>query len=309
MTAERSVSGGEVRRLGAVWWRAVRPFSFTASVTPVLVGSAIAFAGRHFDSGLFVITLVATVAIHAATNLVNDYYDHLRGVDTAASVGPSGVIQHGLLPPRAVLMGALGLFSLGGLLGLLLVAVVGWPVLIIGIVSLLAGYAYTGGPLPLGYLGLGDFVVLVFMGPVIVLGSYYVQARTVVPAVLWVSVPIGALVTAILVVNNLRDLQGDRAHGKRTLATVLGPAGTRVEYLGLLVGAYTIVGIGVALRVLPLLAVLVVLTLPHAFRAWRVIREESDPLSLTRAGLRGTAGLHLRFGLLLSLAFLMTPPQ
>lgn len=290
----------------AVWWRAVRPFSFTASATPVLVGSAAAFASGRFDPGLFLVTLVATVAIHAATNLVNDYYDHLRGVDTSASLGPSGVIQHGLLQPRSVLVGAVVLFAVGGLLGLRLVAVAGWPVLIIGIVSLLAGYAYTGGPLPLGYLGLGDFVVMVFMGPVIVLGSYYVQARAVSPAALWASVPIGALVTAILVVNNLRDLEGDRAHGKRTFATVLGSAGTRREYLGLLFGAYTVVGIGVALRDLPPLALLVVLTLPHAFHAWRIVSQETDPLTLTRAGLRGTAGLHLRFGLLLSLAFLLT---
>ncbi len=275
----------------------------------MLVGSAAAFASGRYDAGLFLVTLVAAVAIHAATNLVNDYYDHIRGVDTAASIGPSGVIQRGLLQPQTVLVGAVVLFAVGGLLGLRLVAVVGWPVLVIGIVSLLAGYAYTGGPLPLGYLGLGDLVVLVFMGPVIVLGSYYVQTRTVVPTAVWASLPMGALVTAILVVNNLRDLEGDRAHGKRTLATVLGSSGTRREYLALLFGAYTVVGIGVALRVLPLLAFLVVLTLPHAFRVWRIVRQETDPLTLTRGGLRGTAGLHLRFGLLLSLAFLMKLPQ
>ncbi len=295
-----------LRSTVAIWWRAVRPFSFTASATPVLVGSAAAFASGRFDPGLFLVTLMAAVAIHAATNLVNDYYDHLRGVDTSASLGPSGVIQRGLLQPRSVLVGAVVLYAVGGLLGLRLVAVVGWPVLIIGIVSLLAGYAYTGGPLPLGYLGLGDLVVLVFMGPVIVLGSYYVQARTVAPTAVWASLPMGALVTAILVVNNLRDLEGDRAHGKRTLATVLGSEGTRIEYLALLLGTYMVLGVGVALHALPPLALLAVLTLPRAFITWQIVRQETDPLALTRAGLRGTAGLHLWFGLLLSLAFLLT---
>jgi len=214
-------------RLLGVWWRAVRPFSFTASVTPVLVGSAVADHDGLFDLVRFGVTLVASVAIHAATNLINDYYDHLRGVDTAESIGPSGVIQQGLLAPRAVLLGGLTLFALGGLLGLWLVAVVGWPILAIGAASVLAGYAYTGGPLPLGYIGLGDLTVFLFMGVVIVVGAYYVQAGTVSAAAVWASLPVAALVAAILVVNNLRDIEDDRAKGKRTLATFIGARATR----------------------------------------------------------------------------------
>lgn len=290
----------------AIWWRAVRPFSFTASVTPVLVGSAAAFYVGRFHLGLFFVTLVASVAIHAATNLVNDYYDYLRGVDTATSLGPSGVIQMGLLRPQTVLIGAVVLFALGGVLGLVLVAVVGWPVLVIGALSILAGYAYTGGPLPVGYLGLGDLVVLVFMGPVIVLGAYYVQTRVLAATAVWAAVPMGALVTAILVVNNLRDLEGDRAHGKRTLATVLGPAGTRSEYLLLVLGAYLALVAGVAVRALPPLALLPVLTVPEALRTWRIVRDVTDPLTLSQAGLRGTARLHMRIGLLLTAGLVLT---
>ncbi len=296
----------------AVWWRAVRPYSFTASLTPILVGSAAALhgdrfaanlAGFHFDR--FLAALLGAVAIHAGTNLVNDYYDHVRGVDTPASIGPSGVIQEGLLPARAVLTGGLTLFAVGGLLGLWLVAVAGWPVLAVGVASVAAGYAYTGGPLPLGYLGLGDLIVFLFMGPVIVLGAYYVQTGGLAATAVWASIPIAALVTAILVVNNLRDLRTDREQGKRTLATLLGPAGTRIEYLVLVGAAYGAVVAGVALKQLPFFALLSFLTLPRARDVWQVVRTETDPLALSRGGLRGTADLHQRFGGVLAVAFLL----
>jgi len=283
----------------------VRPFSFTASVTPVLVGSAVAYGDGLFDLVRFGVTLVASVAIHAATNLINDYYDHLHGVDTAESIGPSGVIQQGLLAPRAVLLGGLALFALGGLLGLWLVAVVGWPILAIGAASVLAGYAYTGGPLPLGYIGLGDLTVFLFMGVVIVVGAYYVQAGTVSVAAVWASLPIAALVAAILVVNNLRDIEDDRAKGKRTLATFIGARATRLEVLFLLALAYLSVLAGVALRVLPPYTLIVFFTLRQAAAIWRVVRADSDALTLTRGGVRATARLHQQMGLLLAIAFLI----
>lgn len=303
------LSGGATgtRSRLAVWWRAIRPFSFTASVTPVLVGSAAAFYHGRFHLALFLVTLVASVATHAATNLVNDYYDHVRGVDTKESIGPSGVIQHGLLAPRTVLGGGLALFGLGGLLGLWLVAVAGWPVLALGMLSVLAGYAYTGGPLPLGYIGLGDLTVFVFMGPAIVLGAYYVQARAVSVAAAWAALPVGALVTAILVVNNLRDIEEDRQKGKRTLATFIGPAGARAEYLLLVTCAYVAIVAGVGLRVLPPVALAVLATLPQALRIWGVVRDrDANALTLTRGGLRETARLHQRVGLLLAAAFLVS---
>lgn len=291
------------------WWLAVRPYSFTASVTPVLVGSAVALRAGRFSPLLFLVTLVASVTIHAGTNLINDYYDHLRGVDTPESIGPSGVIQRGLLSPAAVRAGGLMLLGAGSILGLWLVTVVGWPILAVGILSVLAGYAYTGGPLPLGYMGLGDAVVFVFMGPVIVLGTYYVQVRTLSPAAVWASIPISALVTAILVVNNLRDLGEDRARGKRTLATAIGPGGTRVEYGVLVVGAYLALAAGVILRHLPPLSLVALVTLPLAVRTWKFVREDTDPRTLTKGALRGTAMLHQQVGLLMTLALLPLGPR
>jgi 1,4-dihydroxy-2-naphthoate polyprenyltransferase len=288
----------------AVWWRATRPFSFTASFTPVLVGSAVAFHDHRFHPGVFFVTLVASVSIQAATNLVNEYYDGVRGVDDADSVGPSGVIVQGLLSPRAVLAGGIGLFAFASLLGLWLVFVAGWPILALGVMSILAAYAYTGGPLPLGYVGLGDLTVFVFMGPVIVLGAYYVQARSVSPAAAWASLSVAALVTAILVVNNLRDIEDDRRKGKRTLATYIGLAGTRLEYVLLVTAAYASIVVGAVLRALPPATLVTFFTIPLAVHLCRGIYKDAGSGPLTR-DLRDTARLHHRVGFLLMVAFFL----
>ena len=305
--ADRAV-GSEARpgpgRL-ALWWRAARPYSLTASVTPVLLGTAAAAHDGRFGPFVFLAALGGAAAIQAGTNMVNDYYDHARGVDTGQSIGPGGLIQHGLLSPRAVLAGGLALFAAGSALGLWLAAVAGWPVLAAGVLSVAAGYAYTGGPLPLGYIGLGDLVVFVFMGPVIVLGAYFVQARTLGPAAWWLSLPMAALVTAVLVVNNLRDLDGDRRGGKRTLATLIGPRATRAEYAALVVLAYAGIVAGVAARWLPPLCLAALLTVPGAVSLCRGIAGDADPVALTRA-LRGTAQLHQRTGVLLAAALLLS---
>jgi 1,4-dihydroxy-2-naphthoate octaprenyltransferase len=288
-----------------VWWRAIRPYSLTASVTPVLVGTAAAAGRGVFHPAAFLATLVAAAAIHAATNLVNDYYDYVRGVDAGQPIGPGGAIQRGELTPRTVLVGAIALFALGGGLGLWLVALRGWPILAIGVLSVLAGYAYTGGPLPLGYVGLGDITVFLFMGVIIVAGAAYVQTGAVLATAVWASLPVAALVDGILVVNNLRDLENDRARGKRTLATLIGRRATRWHALLLLAGAYVAVGVGVLQGRLPAGALLSVLTVPEAREVWRVVRSTDDPLALTVGGVRGMAQLHLKLGLLLAAGLLL----
>lgn len=307
MTAAMPTRSGHMEAPGlvAVWWRATRPFTFTASVTPVLVGTAAAIHDTHqFNLVIFAAALLGSVAIQAATNLANEYYDYTRGTDSKASPGPGHVIQDGLLSPRAVLAGSVALFALGSLLGLWLVAVAGWPVLVLGVLSVLAAYGYTGGPAPLGYIGLGDLIVFVFMGPGIVLGAYYVQAQVTSSTAVWGSVPMATLVTAILVVNNLRDVEDDRRKGKRTLATFIGPAATQVEYILLIAAAYASVVIGVGLRSLPPAALLTLLSLPPAAQLCRRVREEADPARMTLL-LRKTAQLHQWVGLLLAGALLL----
>ncbi|HEV2282634.1 MAG TPA: 1,4-dihydroxy-2-naphthoate octaprenyltransferase [bacterium] len=292
----------------ALWWRAARPYSLTAAVTPVVAGTAAAARDGHFDPFIFLAALGGAVAIQAGTNMVNDYYDFTRGVDTGASIGPGGLIQHGLLAPGAVLAGGLTLFAAGSALGLWLVTVAGWPVLVAGILSVLAGYAYTGGPLPLGYIGLGDLIVFIFMGPVIVLGAYFVQTRALGPSAWWVSLPVAALVTAVLVVNNLRDLDADTRCGKRTFATLIGERATRAEYIALVVLAYAAIAAGVVFRGLPPLALGGLLTAPAAASLCRRIGRDADPVALTDA-LRGTARLHQRTGWLIAAALLVSGPR
>lgn len=304
MIAEATGRGSDLSARLAVWWQAARPFSLTASITPVFVGTAAALRAARFHPGLFLVTLIASAAIQAATNMINEYYDYVRQVDRPGSLGPSGVILRAQLSPRAVLNGALALFAAGGLLGLWLVSVAGWPILAAGVLSVLVGYAYTGGPLPLGYIGLGDFAVFVFMGPVIVLGTYYVQAQTISWTAVWASFPVATLVTAILVVNNLRDIEDDRRAGKRTLATFLGPRGTRWEYVGLVIMTYAVVGVGILRGSLPPAAALIFFTGVQAARLCRRAWTHTDPASLTR-DLRETAQLHLRGGLLLALGLLV----
>jgi 1,4-dihydroxy-2-naphthoate polyprenyltransferase len=307
VVGERSTSGVALAiPWWRVWWRAVRPFSFTASMTPVLVGTAVALGSGPVSVWLFAATLVASVAIHAGANLINDFYDHVRGVDGADTIGPSGVIHRGWLSPRAVFTGALVMFAVGAVAGAGIIAVRGPVILLLGVLSVAAGYAYTGGPLPLGYLGLGDLVVVIFMGGVITVGAYFVQTGGISAAAVWAALPISALVDAILVANNLRDLEGDRARGKRTLAVVLGTGATRIHYLALVVSAYAAVAVGVILRGLPVWALATALTIPFARRTWEAVRSERDPLRLTLQGIRGTARLHLSVGLLLAAAFVVS---
>jgi len=286
-----------------VWVQAVRIFSFTASIIPILVASALALYARVFDPLLCLVMLLAAVACHTGSNLANDYYDHVKGVDTAASLGPSKVIQQGLLTPAQVRRGMIVAFAIATALGLVVVASAGWPILALALASLAAAYFYTGGPKPLGYAALGEPTVFVFMGPVIVCGAYYVYAGTVtLPAVL-ASIAIGCVVTAILHANNVRDIVPDRAAGKVTLATILGRRGSTVEYALLLAGGY------VAALALPLAAhallpaVVVLVTAPRAFMLVRALARATSERALN-AILRRTAGLHLAFGALLTIGLL-----
>lgn len=282
-----------------MWVQAVRVPSLTASVVPILVGSALALVDRSFDLLLWAAMVGASVACHAGANLANDYYDHVRGIDTADSLRPSKVIQQGMLSARAVRTGMVVTFGLATLLGLPIVAATGWPILVLALLSLGAAYAYTGGPKPLGYVALGEVTVFLFMGPVMVGGAYYVLARRLTTDALLLSLPIGLLAAAILHANNVRDIPFDRAAGKRTLANLLGRRAANAEYAFLLVAAYAAIGLLVLndRRLWPVLIVLA--SLPHALALLRLLPNAADAPTLNVV-LRRTAGLHLWLGLLLT---------
>lgn len=223
-----------------VWLLASRPRTLPAAAAPVVVGSALAFQDGFFQFWLALAALLAALLLQIGANLANDVFDYYRGADTPDRMGPLRVTQAGLLSPRQVLAGMWVTFGLAALLGLYLAMAAGWPVLLLGLSAILAALAYTGGPFPYGYYGLGDLSVFLFFGVAAVVGTYYVQAQAVSALSIWASLPMGFLITAILVVNNLRDIATDRMVGKRTLAVRLGENGTRWEYLLCLVGAYIV---------------------------------------------------------------------
>jgi len=240
MTTEQAVTAGPRPSRLAIWIEATRPYSFTASVTPVLIGSVLAFIDGPFSFGRFLLALIGSLFIHIGTNMINDYYDHLSGVDTLESMSGSQVIQRGLLTPGEMYWGGIVTFGIGSVCGLLLVALCGWPILALGVASVLAGYFYTANPLPLAYKALGEATVFIFMGPVIVIGAYYVQREVFALAPFLISLPVGCLVASILQANNIRDLNFDAEHGKHTLATMIGRQAANWELALLVYGAYVI---------------------------------------------------------------------
>jgi 1,4-dihydroxy-2-naphthoate octaprenyltransferase len=283
------------------WFAALRPVSFTASVIPVLVGTAIA-AENEFRPLLFVLALLGSIAIHAGTNLVNDYFDHVKGTDTAESLGQSGVIQRGVLSARAVLAGGVLAFAIGAAIGLIITAMTGWPVLALGIASVLAGYFYTASPFSLAYRGLGEAVVFIFMGPVIVMGAYYVQIESWAWAPFLASLPIGLLVAAILHANNVRDIESDRRNNKWTLAALAGRPMADYEYIALTLGGYAVVVVMTVAGSAPWPVLITLLSLPAAVRVVRMEAQSTSARALNLV-LAQTAGLHMIFGALLALGF------
>lgn len=222
-----------------MWLTALRPKTLSAAAAPVVVGTAVAWDHEAFRALPALAALAGALLIQIGTNFANDYFDYVQGADTETRVGPARAIPTGLVTAREMMGATLVTFVLAILVGIYLVAVGGWPVVWIGLVSIASGVAYTaGGPRALGYLGLGDLFAFVFFGPVAVAGTYYVQALRWAPEAFVASVPVGALTVAILVVNNHRDADTDVAAGKKTLAVRFGRACTRTEYVALLALAY-----------------------------------------------------------------------
>jgi 1,4-dihydroxy-2-naphthoate octaprenyltransferase len=246
--------------------------------------------------------LAGALLLQIGANLANDVFDFEKGADTEERLGPPRVTQLGLLTPAAVRRGVAAVFAAAAVVGLYLVAVGGWPIALVGALSIAAGLAYTGGPYPLGYHGLGDLAVFLFFGVVAVCGTYWVQALTLPAHVMALSVPIGALATAILVVNNLRDIDTDARAGKRTLAVRWGRGAARVEYAALLLVAYATCPLLWLSGAAPLGVLLPLLTLPFALAlVRRVAREQGSALNDVLAA---TARLELGFALLLGAGWL-----
>ena len=276
------------------WTIAIRPRTLPAAVAPVLVGTALAIGDGVFTPLPALAALVGALLIQIGANLSNDYLDYVKGVDVPQRLGPRRVAQSGLITLSRLRIGTAGTFALAALVGVYLVYVGGWPILVIGLASLVSAFAYTGGPFPIGYYALGDLFVFLFFGLAGVCGTYYVQALTITPAVLAAAVPVGALTVAILVVNNLRDLKTDGQTGKRTLAVTIGAQASRLEYLLLMVLAYGSPALFWLVGWSSAWVLLSWLSLPLAGRLVRTVFGTAEGPALNKA-LAGTAKLDLYF--------------
>jgi 1,4-dihydroxy-2-naphthoate octaprenyltransferase len=290
-----------------IWMMAARPRTLPAAVAPVLVGTALAATEHHFHWLRFVAAMLGALFIQVGTNLSNDYSDARRGADTEDRLGPVRVTAGGLVPPRRVLVATYVAFGLAVLAGVYLVATAGWELLLVGAASILAGVLYTGGPRPYGYEGLGEVFVFLFFGIVAVSGSYFAQTSRMEWEALALSVPVGLLASAILVVNNVRDLETDRRAGKRTLAVRLGRPRARTLY-GLMVYLAFLTAqipwIAGSDDLSPWL-LLCLAAFPLAVPVVRIVRTRTDGPSLNGA-LARTGMLQLAFCVLLSAGILLS---
>ena len=286
-----------------IWVMAARVRTLPAAVAPVLVGTSLALGAGHFNPLAFLAALLGAIFIQVGTNLSNDYSDARRGADTEDRLGPVRVTAGGLVPPRQVLLATYATFGLAVLCGVYLVAVAGWGLIAVGAASILAGVLYTGGPRPYGYEGLGELFVFLFFGLVAVTGSYYVQVQHLPWQAFACAVPVGLLASAILVVNNVRDIDTDRRAGKRTLAVRLGRERTRTLYTAMLAIAFLTAPLAWPFGSMSAWLLLPWATAPLALSLIRVVRTRVDGPSLNGA-LARTGLLQLLFCLLFSAGIL-----
>jgi len=287
------------------WVLATRPKTLPAAVAPVAVGTAVAVRNGAFALLPALAALAGALLLQVGVNLANDYFDFTKGVDTAGRKGPLRVTQAGLISPGQVRAGMALVFLLAAAIGAYLISVGGLPILIVGTASILSALAYSGGPWPLASHGLGDIFVFLFFGLAAVCGTYYVQALDLAGLAVAAALPPGLLITAILVVNNLRDIDSDEKVGKRTLAVRLGPRGTLAEYAGLLAGAYLCLPAVWLSGAAGPWVLLPFLTLPLAIPLLRTLeREHRDGPAMNRA-LADTARYTLVFCILFAIGIVL----
>ena len=284
------------------WIIAARPRTLPAAIVPVLVGAALAAHEGHFSWLPFIAALLASLLIQIGTNYVNDVFDFLKGADKNRK-GPTRATQSGMVTPRQMFIAIAIVFGLAMLLGVYLISVGGWPILMIGLASILAGIAYTAGPFPLAYNGLGDLFAFLFFGVVAVVGTYYTQTLHFSGLAFGISIPVACLVTAIIVVNNCRDIETDRVVNKHTLAVMMGDILTRYYFAGLIGIAYGVVtGLGLQYSLWWLLPWL---SAPLAVKLVIDLWQAKQGIEFNRC-LAATARLHMIFGLLLALSLIVS---
>jgi 1,4-dihydroxy-2-naphthoate polyprenyltransferase len=283
-----------------VWWQMTRPHTLTAAFVPVLLGTALALKYGKIHFGLFFAMLIASLLIQAATNMFNEYFDFKRGLDTAQSVGIGGTIVRDGIKPKTVLNLAFGFYGIALLLGIYICANSSWWLAMVGLICMAVGYFYTGGPFPIAYTPFGEILSGFFMGMLIILIAFFIQTGTVSSTSILVSVPSMILVGMIMLSNNIRDLDGDKENGRKTVAILIGKKGAIYLLTGMFIFSFLWVLGLIVIGVLPIWTALVILSAPKAIKATKGFIENSIPIKMAPA-MKATAQTNTIFGFLLAI--------
>ncbi|MFC0523927.1 1,4-dihydroxy-2-naphthoate polyprenyltransferase [Pontibacillus salicampi] len=287
-----------------VWWRLLRPHTLTAAFVPVFVGTALASLEESVNVMLFLAMLLASILIQAATNMFNEYYDFVRGLDTEESIGIGGAIVRDGIHPNKILYLALSFFGIAILLGVYICIATSWWIAAIGAISMAFGYFYTGGPYPIAYTPFGEIVSGFFMGTVIIGISYYIQTLSITGTVILVSIPVALLIGAILLANNIRDLEGDKENGRKTMAILLGHDRAVIFLSVLFSSAFGTVILLILFSILPIWSLIVGLSAPKAIKAVNGFADNESPIKMLPA-MKFTAQTNTIFGFLLGISLLL----
>ena len=288
-----------------IWWRLLRPHTLTASFVPVFVGSMFAFIDHSLHAGLFFAMLIASMLIQAATNMFNEYYDFARGLDNEQSVGIGGTIVRDGIAPKTVLNLAFVFFGIAMLLGVYICIASSWWIAVIGLICMLFGYLYTGGPYPIAYTPFGELSSGFLMGTVIIGISYYIQTLTVTANVILISIPVAIFIGCIMLANNIRDLDGDKINGRKTIAILIGRKNAIRLMAALFIIAYTLTILYIILGILPILSIIVLLSSKKAIDVVKNFQGKTKPIEMLPAMI-ATGKTNTMYGFLLGLSLLIS---
>ncbi|NPC93849.1 1,4-dihydroxy-2-naphthoate polyprenyltransferase [Bacillus sp. WMMC1349] len=299
-----SVSGIKQTNNWRVWWMLTRPHTLTAAFVPVTIGTVMALETERIHIWLFIAMLLASVLIQIGTNLFNEYFDYVRGLDNENSVGIGGAIVRYGMKPKTVLYLAYGLFGLSVLLGVYICMSSSWWLALIGLICMAVGYFYTGGPLPISYTPFGEIMSGIFMGMVIILISYFIQTGEITWNVFLISLPITILVGGINLSNNIRDLVGDKENGRKTLPILAGRKNAVQILTVFFIVSYLLIGLYIMFAIISVWSCLVLLSLPKPIKAIKEFKRKEKPADLMIA-MKSTAQTNTFFGFLLALALVI----
>ena len=294
----------EARDFFNIWWRLLRPHTLSAAFIPVFIGTALALEITSIHWGLLGAMLLASLLIQAATNMFNEYYDFKRGLDTKHSIGIGGTIVRDNIHPKVVLGLAFVFLAIATVLGIYICVLSSWWLAVVGFIGMSVGYLYTGGPYPIAYTPFGELLSGLFMGLLIIVISFFIQTGFISLKVVLISIPTSILIGAILMSNNLRDFDGDKAKGRRTLAIILGKENALSFLASMFFISFMFLFLLIYIKLASIWSLLVLLSIPTAIQAVKGFIGKEKPIEMMPA-MKLTAKVNIRFGFLLGLSIII----